>query len=147
MEDHSANHLMLANQASKQGTSLADIAKLREFAVDYDQVEVMTRRIQRAFDGNADHLRQALESLVDLFRSEYVTSPEMTFETALMVWRGMLIALQFENLLEWEWNQLLIAILRCMNKSHEVLRKHKETAKLVEYIAQTVSKKHMLNIV
>jgi hypothetical protein len=62
-----------------------------------------------------------LDSLVEIFKEEYNSSPQI-FDNALMQWRGMLILLQFDQMLEWEWNQLLISVLKQMYKPHETLR-------------------------
>jgi hypothetical protein len=40
-----------------------------------------------------------------------------------MIWRSMLILLHFPQLSEWDWNQLLISILKKMQYSFDALRK------------------------
>ena len=69
-----------------------------------------------------------------------------------MIWRSMLILLHFPQLSEWDWNQLLISVLKKMQHSFDALRKSEtlpagETQKLTEYITLTIEKKRMLNII
>jgi hypothetical protein len=64
----------------------------------------------------------------------------------------MLILLHFPKLSEWDWNQLLISVLKKMQHSFDALRKSEtfpagETQKLTEYITLTIEKKRMLNII
>jgi hypothetical protein len=64
-----------------------------------------------------------------------------------MMWRGMLILLNFEEMREWEWNHLLNQILKLMNDAHIVLRKNNDTQRMIEFVRLTCDKTRLLNIV
>lgn len=79
--------------------------------------------------------------MVELFTNEYNNAPK-TFENALMVWRGMIILMQFEHFFEWDWNSSLINVLKIMNTVHKDLRalKPSKTDLLIDYISKTVDR-------
>jgi hypothetical protein len=64
-----------------------------------------------------------------------------------MVWRGMILLLNFDEMREWDWCELLNSILKVMNDAHIQLRKQNDTQRLIEYVRMTCDKSRMLSII
>lgn len=137
-------HVLQMNQKSK--VSQEDIQDLESFRVDFTLVEKMVNKLTKCF-ANEEELNKALSSLVELIGHQFKTSDQSLFETSLMVWRAGLILLSFDQMKEWEWNQLQIQVLKHMKKAHDLLRERKDTQKMTEFVKITCDKKTIQSIV
>jgi len=72
---------------------------------------------------NTEKLNKVLLSLVEVFSHHFTSAEQNAFDSALMVWRGMILLLNFDEMREWEWGSLLNQILKVMNDAHILLRK------------------------
>jgi hypothetical protein len=72
---------------------------------------------------NTEKLSKVITSLVEVFSHHFNSAEQNAFESALMVWRGMILLLNFDEMAEWEWSNLINQILKVMNDAHVLLRK------------------------
>jgi hypothetical protein len=72
---------------------------------------------------NTEKLSKVITSLVEVFSHQFSSAEQNAFESALMVWRGMILLLNFDEMAEWEWSNLINQILKVMNDAHILLRK------------------------
>jgi hypothetical protein len=72
---------------------------------------------------NTEKLNKVITSLVEVFSHQFSSAEQNAFESALMVWRGMILLLNFDEMAEWEWSNLINQILKVMNDAHILLRK------------------------
>ena len=93
---------------------------LTNFAIDFKQVALMKLKVTKSFP-NEEAMRKSVESLIDLFVTEYEQSSKELGYT-LMIWRGILILLQFEQLLEWDWTPVMTSILKCLFTTYPEMR-------------------------
>lgn len=114
-------------------------AGLAALGIDFEGVDQLLRRAEACFGAEAQ-VKQAVAGLVELFQSEYEQSAR-GLESALMVWRGLLMVLQVEHLHEWEWQAQLVAVLRLLRQTDL------KDPRLVEYLAAAVDKARVLGVV
>ena len=126
MKDETSQHkslqnVMQMNQKQNQ-VSEEDLADLERCRIDYQQADLLVKKLHGCIP-KLETLNQVLSSLVEVFSHHFSSAEQNAFDSALMVWRGMILLLNFEEFREWEWNVLLNSILKTMNEAHVLLRK------------------------
>lgn len=72
---------------------------------------------------------------------------EKTFENSLMVWRGMLALIQFEQFMNFDWSEVLERIIRILHLSLADMRTNHNENVLIEYVSLCIPKAALGNFV
>ena len=80
-----------------------------------------------------------MEKIESLSKTSF-SSPE----EILLVWRGLVMILPFDQFEDWNWNPLLVLLLKAMV---DVIKLAKDTDLLVEFLALTLRKPKFLAMV
>lgn len=81
-----------------------------------------------------------------LFEEDY-GSMERTFENSLMVWRGMLALVQFEQFMNFDWSEVLERIIKVLHLSLADLRANQNEKILIEYVSLCIPRAALGNFV
>ena len=126
MKDVTATNQSLAHimQMSRKQNQLPDedLADLEKCSIDYKQADLLVKKLRECIP-NTEKLSKVITSLVEVFSHQFSSAEQNAFESALMVWRGMILLLNFDEMAEWEWSNLINQILKVMNDAHILLRK------------------------
>jgi hypothetical protein len=83
--------------------------------------------------------KELVDKIYKLSKSNFSSQEEI-----LLVWRGLIMILPFDQFEDWNWNPLLVALLKVMV---DVIKLAKNTDLLVEFLALTIRKPKFLAMV
>jgi HECT-domain (ubiquitin-transferase) len=120
---------------------------LRLYEVDFEIVKKFIKKAEKSFATEED-LRKSIDSLIDLFEGEFRIQAK-TFPNTLMIWRAMLILIQFEEFMNNHdsWSPTLKKLMKLLFDTHVELRNYNQDGLLIEYLIIALNKEPMQNFV